>query len=107
MLTLHPTEWLPFITRWELEDSGWTNVRFPLNKGHTRDIPKDAVLHESLLWRLKNDATYCPGNNHGGRLPPCLKHKDALAECHPATDPEEHDEAEHKTFVIVKSAHEV
>ncbi|KAK1977723.1 hypothetical protein LZ30DRAFT_634531 [Colletotrichum cereale] len=97
-------EWLPFITRWELEDSGWQNVRFPLNKGHTRDIPKDAVLHESLLWRLKNDPTYCPGNNHGGRLPPCLKHKEAIAECHPAVDYEADEESEHKTFKIIRSA---
>ncbi|GJC91325.1 sporulation associated protein [Colletotrichum higginsianum] len=99
-----PTEWLPFITRWELEDKGWQNVRFPLNKGHTRDIPKDAVLHESLLWRLKNDPTYCPGNNHGGRLPPCLKHKDAVAECEPATDAEAEETLEHKIYKIVRSA---
>ncbi|KAK2036328.1 hypothetical protein LZ31DRAFT_601367 [Colletotrichum somersetense] len=97
-------EWLPFITRWELEDSGWKNVRFPLNKGQTRDIPKDAVLHESLLWRLKNDPTYCPGNNHGGQLPPCLKHKDAVAECKPAMDHEADDNSEHKTFKISRSA---
>lgn len=49
------------------------NVRFPLNKGAARDIPPDAVLHSSLIWRLHNDPTYHPKNNHGGRLPPCLK----------------------------------
>jgi uncharacterized protein (DUF2235 family) len=68
-------EILPIITRWELEENGWVNVRFPLNMGNSRDIPPDAVLHGSLLWRLKNDPRYCPDNNHGGRLPPCLRHK--------------------------------
>ncbi|KAK3389210.1 hypothetical protein B0H63DRAFT_536997 [Podospora didyma] len=67
-------EWLPFITRWELEGDKWVNVKFPLNKGSTRDIPPDAVLHESLLWRLRNDSTYHPTNNHGGKSAPCLKH---------------------------------
>ncbi|KAI3317045.1 hypothetical protein HD806DRAFT_398394 [Xylariaceae sp. AK1471] len=72
-------EWLPFITRWEMEKNIWVNVRFPLNGGAARDIPRDAVLHESLIWRLNNDPTYCPGNNHGERLPPCLKHKGTVA----------------------------
>ncbi|KAL0943399.1 sporulation associated protein [Colletotrichum truncatum] len=103
-------EWLPFITRWELEDSGWENVRFPLNKGATRDIPRDAVLHESLLWRLQNDKNYCPGNNHGGRLPPCLKHhtSGAIAKCDPPHDHNKaHEDCEHRTYTIVKAAHEV
>ncbi|KAI1196470.1 hypothetical protein F5X97DRAFT_208716 [Nemania serpens] len=72
-------EVLPFITRWELEKNIWVHVRFPLNNGNSRDIPRDAVLHESLIWRLKNDPTYCPRNNHGGRLPPCLKHRGTVA----------------------------
>ncbi|KAI2620828.1 hypothetical protein GGS21DRAFT_536449 [Xylaria nigripes] len=60
-------EWFPFITRYELNSKGeWENWRFPLNCGNARDIPKDAVLHSSLIWRLKNDATYQPKNNHGG-----------------------------------------
>ncbi|OAA45084.1 hypothetical protein ISF_09612 [Cordyceps fumosorosea ARSEF 2679] len=70
-------EWLPFITRWELDgvdpdDKGWKNMRFPLNKAAARDIPRKAVLHASLIERLK-DKTYFPSNNHGGSLPPCLK----------------------------------
>ncbi|TEA13618.1 Uncharacterized protein C8034_v004432 [Colletotrichum sidae] len=100
-------EWLPVITRWELEDKGWVDVRFPLNKGSTRDIPKDAVLHESLLWRLRNDATYCPGNNHGGRLPPCLKHRNAIAECSPSASAgggEVDEEDEHRTYTIARAA---
>ncbi|KAI1820640.1 hypothetical protein F4861DRAFT_50372 [Xylaria intraflava] len=72
-------EWLPFITRWELYKNNWVHTRFPLNGGGTRDIPKDAVLHESLIWRLKNDPKYSPKNNHGGWLPPCLKHKGVVA----------------------------
>ncbi|GAP85596.1 putative sporulation associated protein [Rosellinia necatrix] len=85
-------EVLPIITRWELEDKGWVNVRFPLNMGACRDIPRDAVLHESLLWRLKNDATYCPGNNHGGRLPPCLKHKGTIGTIKEASDAKANDQ---------------
>ncbi|OTB05820.1 hypothetical protein M426DRAFT_72663 [Hypoxylon sp. CI-4A] len=65
-------EWLPIITRWELDiTQQWKNVRFPLNAGSTRDIPKDAELHESLLWRLNNpSSSYRPKNNHGGLLLP-------------------------------------
>ncbi|KAI1152611.1 hypothetical protein F4825DRAFT_305184 [Nemania diffusa] len=72
-------EVLPTITRWELEKNIWVHTRFPLNNGSARDIPHDAVLHESLIWRLRNDINYCPTNNHGGRLPPCLKHKGTVA----------------------------
>ncbi|KAL1858166.1 hypothetical protein Daus18300_010047 [Diaporthe australafricana] len=97
-------EWLPFITRWELEMHGWENVRFPLNRGNTRDIPKEAVLHESLLWRLKNVTNYCPENNHGGRELPCLKHNNNLAECSPVDKHEHTEDCDHKTFKITRSA---
>ncbi|KAI0911395.1 hypothetical protein F4823DRAFT_586321 [Ustulina deusta] len=72
-------EVLPIITRWELEKNIWVHVRFPLNNGAPRDIPPDAVLHESLIWRLKNDPSYSPKNNNGGHSPSCLKHKGAVA----------------------------
>lgn len=77
-------EWLPFITRWELDgfnpdDKGWKNIRFPLNKAAARDIPRKAVLHVSLIERLK-DNSYFPTNNHGGNLPPCLKVRDGNPE---------------------------
>ncbi|KAH8753513.1 hypothetical protein F5883DRAFT_432281 [Diaporthe sp. PMI_573] len=101
------TEWLPIIKRWELELHGWENIRFPLNKGSTRDIPKDAVLHESLLWRLTNDAKYCPSNNHGGRQLPCLKHKNTVAECLPADEHEHTSDCDHKTFTIKRSASDI
>ncbi|KAF4976447.1 hypothetical protein FZEAL_6885 [Fusarium zealandicum] len=69
-------EFLPFITRWELDDNkkGWVKVHFPLNKGAARDIPRKAVLHASVIKRLQDDPSYCPLNNHGSDLPPCLKH---------------------------------
>lgn len=73
------TEILPTITRWEMEKNVWVNVRFPLNNGAPRDIPPDAILHESLIWRLKNDPTYSPKNNNGGHSPSCLKHKGNVA----------------------------
>ncbi|TGJ82174.1 hypothetical protein E0Z10_g6591 [Xylaria hypoxylon] len=72
-------EVLPTITRWELEKNAWVHVRFPLNAGASRDIPRDAVLHESLIWRLKNNAAYSPSNNHGGSENGCLKHKGTVA----------------------------
>ncbi|KOS16610.1 Uncharacterized protein ESCO_004930 [Escovopsis weberi] len=65
-------EYLPIITRWELIKDQWVNVRFPLNGGASRDIPRNAVLHESLVWRLQNVKNYRPCNNHGDDLPPCL-----------------------------------
>jgi len=71
------TEYFPLITRWELEKNNWVNVRFPLNAGSTRDIPPDAVFHESLVYRLENDQKYVPPNNHGGNTGPCLRHRKA------------------------------
>ncbi|KAK5988422.1 hypothetical protein PT974_12576 [Cladobotryum mycophilum] len=68
-------EYLPLITRWELVENKWVNVRFPLNGGASRDIPRDAVLHDSVIWRLRNDPTYVPSNNHGDNLPTCLHAK--------------------------------
>lgn len=82
-------------------------MRFPLNKGSTRDIPKDAVLHESLLWRLTHDDKYCPVNNHGGRQLPCLKHKNTVAECAPVEEHEHTEDCDHKTFMIKRSASDI
>lgn len=70
------TEIFPFITRWEIEDDRWKKVWLPLNNGSYRDIPRDAKLHQSLLYRLTELQTYCPRNNHGGKLKPCLKSED-------------------------------
>ncbi|KAJ5364250.1 uncharacterized protein N7496_009963 [Penicillium cataractarum] len=73
-------EIFPFITRWEIVHDKWTKVRFPLNNGSYRDIPRDAKLHQSLLYRLRELKTYAPKNNHGDKLEPCLKGEDG----HPA-----------------------
>lgn len=94
------TEYVPFITRWELEDDEWVRTRFPLNKGDTRDIPHDAVLHESLIWRLRNLVAYCPQNNHGGQLPPCLKQQGLVASVTPLVLDENGDDADHQTYVF-------
>jgi hypothetical protein len=94
-------EWFPFTTRWELEGNEWVNVRFPLNKGAPRDIPPDAVLHESLLWRLRNDARYHPLNNHGSNSAPCLKHQNKVAEVEAVVD-EGGFETDHTTYRFAK-----
>ncbi|PHH81807.1 hypothetical protein CDD82_7792 [Ophiocordyceps australis] len=91
-------EWFPLITRWELERDSWVYRRFPLNMGDTRDIPKDAVLHESLIWRLRNDTTYRPKNNHGEDLPPCLKHRDRIGQFEPVIETEGSSDPSHKTY---------
>ncbi|KAI0379934.1 hypothetical protein F5Y04DRAFT_282404 [Hypomontagnella monticulosa] len=93
-------EWFPFITRWELEHerNEWSNIRFPLNRGNTRDIPRDAVLHESLVWRLHNDPLYHPKNNHGGPLPPCLKHEGRPTE----VEADEIFDPDHQTYKFKK-----
>lgn len=70
----------PFITRWELENGSWKpKSGFP-NLGARRDIPKDAVIHDSLKERLLTDKKYWPQNNHGGKEKPCLKRKGAETE---------------------------
>lgn len=56
-----------------MEKDKWEPRQFPPNLGYARDIPKDAVLHESLKWRIENDSAYFPPNNHGGSDVACLK----------------------------------
>lgn len=73
-------------------------MRFPLNAGSTRDIPPDAVLHESLLYRLRKEANYLPQNNHGGRLPPCLKHNGIIPEVEPIIENEWEADPDHQTY---------
>ncbi|KAL0932875.1 sporulation associated protein [Colletotrichum truncatum] len=99
-------EYFPLIQRWELTHGGsfwsrlqfwkkqesnahpkWDWVRFPLNKGATRDIPEDAILHQSLFLKLEEGrkqelqgkrVTYNPQNNHGGSGEPCLSNKEGI-----------------------------
>ncbi|KAI8248150.1 hypothetical protein K4K53_001090 [Colletotrichum sp. SAR 10_77] len=89
-------EIFPLIKRWELthgenawnrfwywgrvnapvkDTETWEWVRFPLNRGQTRDIPRDAILHHSLIQKLYTDDDYMPQNNHGDKSP-CLLQKD-------------------------------
>lgn len=98
---LSRTEYLPFITRWELKENGWVNVRFPLNKGSARDIPTDAELHESLIWRLRNDNSYNPNNNHGDDLPPCLKCKGKVADIEKIAVTDGEPDPDHQTYRLV------
>ncbi|KAJ3549893.1 hypothetical protein NM208_g266 [Fusarium decemcellulare] len=72
-------EWLPFLTRWELNDRategkllGWEAKTWPPNKASARDIPRGAVLHRSLLDRLASFPDYKPQNNHGDHSDKCL-----------------------------------
>ncbi|KAI4918056.1 hypothetical protein J4E90_002436 [Alternaria incomplexa] len=63
-------EYLPF-RRMDLQEDGtWKAIRWPLPKGETRDIPANAVIHSSVIKRMRADPTYRPGNlivGGGGR----------------------------------------
>jgi hypothetical protein len=83
------TEILPF-HRWELQWNevknafGWVYTWRPLNLASGRDIPKGALLHDSLLKRLTSEkhskagrvSKYLPCNNSGdkgkNKSPECL-----------------------------------
>jgi len=83
------TEILPF-RRWELQWNeaknafGWVYTALPLNLASGRDIPKGALLHDSLLKRLAREkhlkagreSKYLPCNNQGDKgktkSPECL-----------------------------------
>ena len=93
-LLIGVSEWLPLFPRLELVDGEWKAKRFPPNCGSTRDIPKNAKLHESVLWRLNpndiskglSDLNYSPNNSHGDMngyhaISPCLIHGAPFVEC--------------------------
>ncbi|KAF5250097.1 hypothetical protein FANTH_4650 [Fusarium anthophilum] len=71
-------ETLPGIPRWELNDSkdvkkrGWELYRGMPNLSAPRDIPRGAVLHNSLKERLDKVDSYKPLNNHGSGGDACL-----------------------------------
>lgn len=79
MADLATIEMLPGIPRWELndepdkpEDKGWESWRWKPNFGSFRDIPRGAILHDSLIKRLLSKrVNYLPENNHG-KGAPCL-----------------------------------
>jgi hypothetical protein len=63
-------EFLPFRRMDLQEDGSWKSIAWPLPKGEVRDIPADAVIHNSVIKRMENDADYRPGNlivGGGGR----------------------------------------
>lgn len=61
-------------------------------------ISTDAVLHDSLIYRLKNVSSYSPGNNHGGSLPPCLKNNGIIPDFNPVIEPKRATSAGHTTY---------
>ncbi|KAF4584154.1 sporulation associated protein [Ophiocordyceps camponoti-floridani] len=91
-------EYMPFISRRELIRDKWVNKRFRPNWGSARDIPLDAVMHESLVERLQMNRHYHPLNNHGDDLDPCLKFDGRATEF----KLERSDRPEHKTYVFAK-----
>lgn len=51
----------------------WAYIMWPPNMRGRRDIPDGALLHDSLLRRLKSkEHSYRPTNNRGDNSPPCL-----------------------------------
>ncbi|KAJ3534010.1 hypothetical protein NM208_g7724 [Fusarium decemcellulare] len=66
-------EIMPFVPRWELNDAenplerGWEPYKFSPNGGAYRDIPRGAILHNSLKERLEKVKEYRPKNNHGSK----------------------------------------
>ena len=63
-------EYLPF-RRMDLRaDGSWHAIRWPLPQGETRDIPRDAKIHNTVIKRMEQDERYRPGNlivGGGGR----------------------------------------
>jgi hypothetical protein len=85
-------ETLPGIPRWELNDSkedtirnrGWELYRGMPNWSGRRDIPRGAVLHNSLKERLEKVESYKPLNNHGSGEP-CLRNSKGVADMRDVT----------------------
>ncbi|KAI9793826.1 MAG: hypothetical protein M1835_006984 [Candelina submexicana] len=63
-------EFLPF-RRMDLQpDGSWKPIRWPLPAGEVRDIPNEALIHNSALKRMQAIQDYRPGNlilGGGGR----------------------------------------
>ncbi|KAF2087528.1 hypothetical protein K490DRAFT_23539, partial [Saccharata proteae CBS 121410] len=63
-------EYFPFRRMDLCPDGSWKCISWPLPKGEPRDVPDDAVIHNSVLRRIEGDETYRPGNiiiGGGGR----------------------------------------
>ncbi|KAH7215591.1 hypothetical protein DER44DRAFT_653489, partial [Fusarium oxysporum] len=89
-VTNYMLETLPGIPRWELNDSkeekdrGWELYRGIPNIGAPRDIPRGAVLHNSLKERLEKVKEYRPLNDHGSG-DPCLWNSEGVADMRDVT----------------------
>ena len=63
-------EYMPF-RRMDLRPDGtWAPIRFPLPMGEVRDMPRDALIHNSAIKRMEMNKDYRPGNlivGGGGR----------------------------------------
>ena len=70
VLTWQVMEHLPF-RRMDLQADGtWKPISWPLPRGETRDMPDDALVHGSVIARMRADPSYRPGNlilGGGGR----------------------------------------
>jgi len=70
VLTWQIMEHLPF-RRMDLQSDGtWKPISWPLPRGETRDMPDDALVHGSVIARMRADPSYRPGNlilGGGGR----------------------------------------
>ncbi|KAI5860868.1 hypothetical protein GGS23DRAFT_214755 [Durotheca rogersii] len=70
VITWNIMEYMPF-RRMDLQpDGSWKPIRWPLPCGEVRDIPHAARIHGSVIRRMREDATYRPGNliiGGGGR----------------------------------------
>jgi hypothetical protein len=62
VLSWRVMEFLPF-RRMDLQlDGSWKTIRWPLPKGEVRDIPATALIHNSVIERMKANKDYRPGN---------------------------------------------
>jgi len=63
-------ERLPF-RRMDLQDDGsWKSISWPLPCGEVRDMPDDAIIHNSVFRRMNAEPSFRPGNlicGGGGR----------------------------------------
>ena len=73
-------EWIPF-RRMDMKDGRWVPKRWPPSLGETRDIPDEAKVHGSVIYRLQMNLKYRPRNLilGGGRV---LETKEQVIDFH-------------------------
>lgn len=67
-----PAEVLPVFTRLELEHGQWVPRYWPPNMGAKRDLPEEAVIHESVQ-QMYNAGVISEMPKLGGDEPPILQ----------------------------------